>query len=169
MLALGLSSPQSPKVSPVKIYLLRMWIQSCHHLLHPFPYLCLQLRLTLAHRKSQSCISLAVLNSFLLHCYLTHYAHLFLCWFLPCECVSCPILCNPKYCTLTGSSVHGILQVRILECVAFPFSRGSSQLRDWTRVACIAGRFFTPWATRDSSSEVFCYWTPTTANQVAQR
>ena len=37
---------------------------------------------------------------------------------------------------------------RILEWVAYPFSRGSSQPRDWTRVACIAGRFFTNWAIR---------------------
>ena len=39
--------------------------------------------------------------------------------------------------------VHGILQARILEWVAFPFSRGSSQLRDQTQVSRIAGRFFT--------------------------
>ena len=45
-------------------------------------------------------------------------------------------------------TVHGILQARILEWVAFPFSRGSLQLRDWTQVSCIAGRFFTNWATR---------------------
>ena len=42
------------------------------------------------------------------------------------------------------------LQVRILEWVAFPCSRGSSQLRDQTQVSCIAGRFFTSWATRES-------------------
>ena len=46
--------------------------------------------------------------------------------------------------------VHGILQARILEWVAFPFSRGSSQPRDWTQVSCIAGRFFTIWATREA-------------------
>ena len=40
-------------------------------------------------------------------------------------------------------AVLGILQARILEWVAFPFSRGSSQPRDWTQVSCIAGRFFT--------------------------
>ena len=42
-----------------------------------------------------------------------------------------------------GLSAHGILQARILEWVAFPFSRGSSQPRNGTRVSCIAGRFFT--------------------------
>ena len=47
-------------------------------------------------------------------------------------------LCDP-----TGYTVHGILQARILEWVAFPFSRGSSQPRDGTQVSRIAGRFFT--------------------------
>ena len=42
--------------------------------------------------------------------------------------------------------VHGILQARILEWVACPFSRGSYQPRDQTQVSCIAGRFFTNWA-----------------------
>ena len=46
--------------------------------------------------------------------------------------------------------VHGILHTRILEWVAFPFSRGSSQPMDWTQVSCIAGGFFTSWATRES-------------------
>ena len=51
-------------------------------------------------------------------------------------------------CSPPVSSVHGILWARILECVAIPFSSGSSQPRDWTWVPCIAGRFFTIWATR---------------------
>ena len=42
----------------------------------------------------------------------------------------CPTLCNPMDCSLLDSSVHGILQARILEWVAVPFSRGSSQPRD---------------------------------------
>ena len=53
---------------------------------------------------------------------------------------SCPTLCD---------IVHGILQARILEWVAFPFSRGSSQPRDQIQVSHIVGRFFTSWATRD--------------------
>ena len=57
---------------------------------------------------------------------------------------SCPALCNPMDYT-----VHGILQAGILEWVAFPFSKGSSQTRDWTQVSCIAGRFFTSWAIRE--------------------
>ena len=47
-------------------------------------------------------------------------------------------LCNP-----TNYTVHGILQARILEWVAFPFSRRSSQLKDQTQVSRIAGGFFT--------------------------
>ena len=51
-----------------------------------------------------------------------------------------------------GSSVHGILQARIPEWVAIPFFRGSSWPRDRTQVSCIAGSFFTAWATREAFS-----------------
>ena len=51
-------------------------------------------------------------------------------------------------CSLPVSSVHGILQARILEWIAMPSSRGSSWRRDWTQVSCTAGRFFAVWATR---------------------
>ena len=61
---------------------------------------------------------------------------------------SCLTLCDPMDCSPPGTSVHGILQERILEWVAMPFSRGSSWPRDWTQVPCTAGRFFTIWATR---------------------
>ena len=47
------------------------------------------------------------------------------------------------------NTVHGILQTRILEWVAFLFSRESSQPRDWTQVSRITCRFFTSWATRE--------------------
>ena len=53
-------------------------------------------------------------------------------------------------CSLPGSSDHGILQTRTLEWVAVPFSRESSQTRDQTQISCIAGRFFTIWATREA-------------------
>ena len=56
---------------------------------------------------------------------------------------SCPTLCNPMDCSLPGSSVHGILQARIVEWVAMPSSQGCSQPRDRTQVSCIASRFFT--------------------------
>ena len=63
---------------------------------------------------------------------------------------SCPILCNPMDCNPPDSSVHVILQARILEWVVIPFSRGSSQPRDWTWVSCIASSFFTIWATKEA-------------------
>ena len=58
---------------------------------------------------------------------------------------SCLTLCNPMDYT-----VHGILQARILERVSVPFSRGSFQPIDQTQVSCIAGRFFTSWATKEA-------------------
>ena len=63
---------------------------------------------------------------------------------------SCPTLFHPMDCNLPGSPDHGISQARILEWVAVPFSRGSSQSRDQTQVSLIAGRFFTVWATREA-------------------
>ena len=60
-----------------------------------------------------------------------------------------------------GSSVRGILQARILEWIAISFPRGSSQPRDQTWVTCIAGRFFTVWATREalvSTSDTYKGW-----------
>ena len=100
---------------------------------------------------------------------------------------SCPNLCDPIDCSLPGSSLLGILQARILEWVAVPFSKWSSQSRDgtqvlphcrwilyhlrsrrilewaakpfssgssqpmnWTRVSCLAGEFFTNWATKEA-------------------
>ena len=53
-------------------------------------------------------------------------------------------------CSLSGSSVHGIFQTRVLEWIAIAFSRGSSWPRDRTRVSRIAGRHFTVWATREA-------------------
>ena len=62
---------------------------------------------------------------------------------------SCPSSCDPMDYT-----VHGILQARIPEGVAFPFSKGSSQSKNQTQVSRIAGRFFTTWATREAQE----YW-----------
>ena len=53
------------------------------------------------------------------------------------------LFCNPMGCSASGSSVSGILQARILEWVAMPFSRGSSPPRDHTHISCIPGRFST--------------------------
>ena len=62
---------------------------------------------------------------------------------------SCPTPCDPVDCSPQVSSVHGILQARILEWVAMPSSRRSSQPRDQTQVSSIADGFFTMWATRE--------------------
>ena len=63
----------------------------------------------------------------------------------------CLTLCRHNY---TGyridHTVHGLLQARILKWAAFPFSRWSSQPRNWTGVSCIAGGFFTNWAIREA-------------------
>ena len=61
---------------------------------------------------------------------------------------SCPTLWDPMNCSPPGYSVHGILQARILEWIAMPSSRRSSQPRDRTQVSHIASGFFTVWATR---------------------
>ena len=67
---------------------------------------------------------------------------------------SCLTLCHPK-----DYIDHGILQARLLEWVAFPFSRGSYQLRDRTKVSCIAGGCFTNWATREAPMTLEDYFT----------
>ena len=66
---------------------------------------------------------------------------------------SCPTPCDLMNHSLPGSSVHRILQARILEWVAISFSKGSSWCRNQTQVSCIAGRFFTDWATSEA-----LYW-----------
>ena len=64
---------------------------------------------------------------------------------------SCPTLCDPMDGSPLGSYVHGILQARILEWVAMPSRRGSSQLRDRTLVSpALVGGFFTTSATWDA-------------------
>ena len=55
----------------------------------------------------------------------------------------CLTLCDRMDYSLPGSSVHGVLQARILERTAISFSRGFFQSRDRTQVSCIVGRFFT--------------------------
>ena len=76
-------------------------------------------------------------------------------------CVSCSVVSDSFYdpmdCSPPGSSVFGILQARILEWVAFPFSRGSSWPRDWTRISCVEGKFCTIWATREASLWHICF------------
>ena len=64
-------------------------------------------------------------------------------------------LCDPMDCSPPGSSVHGILLAGMLKWVAIPFSRGCSWPRDQTHVSCLAGEFFTVWATRKAMILVF--------------
>ena len=69
-----------------------------------------------------------------------------------------PYSCDPMDSSPPGSSVHGVLQARILEWVAISFCKGSSWPRDWTWVSCIAGGFFTIWVTREHSAcRVICF------------
>ena len=69
---------------------------------------------------------------------------------------------DPMDCSLLGSSIHGILQARILEWIAIPFSTGSSLPCDWTWASCIAGGFLTIWATREAQSTA-CYFSTSEA------
>ena len=69
-------------------------------------------------------------------------------------------------CRPPGSSDHGILQARILEWVAILFSRGSSGLRDQTRVSCTAGRFFTIWATAAAAAAKLLQSCPTLCDPI---
>ena len=73
-----------------------------------------------------------------------------------CVCVtqSCMTLYDPMGYSPPGSSVHEILQTRILEWVAILFSRESSEPRGQTWVSCIAGGFFTIWTTREAQSDL---------------
>ena len=74
---------------------------------------------------------------------------------------SCIRLCDPKDCSLPGSSVYGILQVRVLKWTAISSPRGSFRSRDWTQVSFIAGRFFTNWTTREAQKwDQTLIWSP---------
>ena len=64
------------------------------------------------------------------------------------------LFATPWTTSLPGSSLHGILQARVLEWVAISFSRGSSQSRDQTRVSRIPGRRFNLWATREAPGNI---------------
>ena len=66
---------------------------------------------------------------------------------------SCPTLCNPMDCSVSGSSVHGIPGKNTSVGCHF-LSRGFPRPRNWTQVSCIAGRFFTNWATREALSYI---------------
>ena len=80
------------------------------------------------------------------HTHTCIHTHTYVYTHMPACLLSCFIhirLCDPMDSSpLVSSSVHGILQARIQEWVAIPFSRGSSQPRDQTGISCVAGRFF---------------------------
>ena len=76
------------------------------------------------------------------------------------EHVSCSVTSDslwPMDCSPPGSSIHGILQERILEWVAIPFPRQPSWPWDQAQVSCIASRFFTIWDTREAHRHVYVY------------
>ena len=83
---------------------------------------------------------------------------------------SCPTLWDPMDCSPPGSPVRGILQARILECIAIYFSRETSWPRDQTHVSCIAGGFFTVLApgkpNHGHTSEILQVWFQTTTTKV---
>ena len=66
----------------------------------------------------------------------------------------CPTLCDPMDCSQPSSSVHGLLQARVLEWAVNPFSRVSSWRRNQTQFSRVAGSFFTIWPTRVLSRSV---------------
>ena len=79
-------------------------------------------------------------------------------WVLCLVTLSCLTLCDPMDCgqpQRPGSSVHGVLQARILEWAAMPSSKRSSQPRDWTQVSHISGRFFTIWAIKEDQERAW--------------
>ena len=73
-----------------------------------------------------------------------------ICLFLFLVAQSCLTLCDPMDCSSPGSSVHGILQGWIVECVAISYSRTSSQPMNRTQVFCIQAISFTIWNTREA-------------------
>ena len=93
------------------------------------------------------------------HTYIHMYIHIYVCVSIFVVLVGqlCLTLCDAMGCSPSGSSVHGILQVRILEWVAIPFSKRSSWPRDGTQVSRIAGSFFTIWATREAHMCIYIY------------
>ena len=137
-------------ISRMVIYMFQCYsLKSSHPCLLPQSLKICSLYLCLFWCLIYKVIVIIFLNSVYL-CKYTVLLFLFLTYFTPYVCVCCLVMSNslqPMDCSLPGSSIHGILQARILEWVAISFSRGSSQPRNKTQVFCIAGRCFTLWAT----------------------
>ena len=120
-----------------------------------------------------SWFSMAILlQQSLLAPFFQHFLTLCLCvtvWFCCCYSAakSCPILGDHTDCSLPGSSVHRILQARILEWVVMPSSRESSQPRDCTHVSgssALAGGFFTSWAFGEA--DCLQFFKPSTSKKI---
>ena len=127
---------------------------SCSRWLDPQPLcgLCPWVGLCGQVEQAQSCVQplgLRHIKGEWWHLSITSFSPNFCCQLCLLFAQWCPTLCDPVDCGLPGSSVYGILQAKILEWVAIPFSRWSSLPRDWTWVSCITGRFFTVWAIRE--------------------
>ena len=98
--------------------------------------------------RDRTCIS--CIGRQILHCWAIRET-LYMC-IVSVSCSGMPysLRIDPKDYNLPGSSVHGILQTRILEWVAIPFSRWSSWPRDQMQVSCMSSRFFTVWVIREN-------------------
>ena len=95
------------------------------------------------------CFSLSLLPLWLSSLYLIFYCN----FHLKSESKSHSVMSD--FCNPVDYTVHGILQARILEWVAYPFSSRSSQPRNPIRVSCIAGGFFTNWVFRKAGTFFF--------------
>ena len=92
-----------------------------------------------------------------IYVYACIYTCVYICVVMVLVAQLCPTLCDPVDCSPPGTSLCGILQAGILKWVAIPFSRGSFWPEDWLCVSCLAGRFFTFWATRGACLCVFLF------------
>ena len=151
---------------PAKFYFSFMWenfLEIILQLSFQNRYLLIFVFGKLKQNEHQSCLSLLffkscnrfsfffpIMTSYYKNFFGSHVVEAFTLPYLKLLTQSCPTLCYPMDCSPPGSSVHRILQARILEWVAISFSRGSSRPRDQTQVSHIAGRCFNFWATREA-------------------
>ena len=87
------------------------------------------------------------------------------------QSLSCIQLCDPMDYSPSGSSVHGVLQVRLWEWVSISYPRWSSWSRDWTRISCTGRWVLYRWATREAQWNMLCcakslQWCPTLCNPI---
>ena len=120
-----------------------------------YTYVCVHLcaYMWLPQLHPEMFILLIFLHTWDLSCYTTWVWGYLWRWVLVVQL--CLTLCDRMNCSPPGTSVIGISQARILEWIAIPYSRRSSQSRAWPQVSWVAGRFFTIWATREAHSYFF--------------